>query len=63
MKTNGLSKSHINNTLKTNMLFSEFLQAGVSFFDVKKQRRNNQFLRFKNEESRTLRNYKRAARS
>jgi len=35
MKKNGLSDSHINNTLKTNMLFSEFLGAGVSFYDVK----------------------------
>ncbi|MGB5089826.1 MAG: hypothetical protein WBN72_02665 [Nitrososphaeraceae archaeon] len=25
MKKNGLSESHINNTLKTNMLFNEFL--------------------------------------
>jgi hypothetical protein len=34
MKKNGLSESHINNTLKTNMLFSEFLGADVSFYDV-----------------------------
>ena len=40
MKKNGLSESHINNTLKTNMLFSEFLGAGVSFYDVKKKEHN-----------------------
>lgn len=35
MKSNGSSDSHINNTLYTNMLFSEFLGAGVSFYDVR----------------------------
>jgi hypothetical protein len=35
MKKNGLSDSHINNTLKTNMLFSEFLGTDVSFYNVK----------------------------
>jgi hypothetical protein len=35
MKKNGLSDSHINNTLKTSMLFSEFLGTGVSFYGVK----------------------------
>ena len=34
MKKNGLSESHIINTLKTNMLFSEFLGTHVSFYDV-----------------------------
>ena len=43
MKSNGLSESHINNTLKTNMLFSEFLGADVSFYDIKK---NEQILKF-----------------
>lgn len=37
VKKNGLSDSHINNTLKTNMLFSEFLGTGVSFYDVKRK--------------------------
>ena len=37
MEKNSLSESHINNTLKTNMFFSEFLGAGVSFYDVKKE--------------------------
>ena len=37
MKTNGLSESHINNTLKTNMLFSEFLGADFSFYNVKRK--------------------------
>ena len=36
MKNNGLSESHINNTLKTNMLFSEFL-GDVSFYDIKRK--------------------------
>ena len=35
MKSNGSSDSHINNTLYTNMLFSEFLGAGVSYYDVR----------------------------
>jgi len=37
MKSNGSSDSHINNTLKTNLLFSEFLGAGVSFHDVRRR--------------------------
>jgi integrase/recombinase XerD len=44
MEKNSLSESHINNTLKTNMLFSEFLGAGVSFYDVKKQEQITDFL-------------------
>jgi integrase/recombinase XerD len=43
MKKNSLSGSHINNTLKTNMLFSEFL-GPVSFYDVKKQEQIIDFL-------------------
>jgi hypothetical protein len=35
MKKNGLSESHTNNTLKTNMLFSVFLGPDFSFYDVK----------------------------
>jgi len=35
MNKNSLSESHINNTLKTNMLFSEFLGREISFHDVK----------------------------
>lgn len=37
MKKNGLSENHINNTLKTNMLFSEFLGADVSFYDIQRR--------------------------
>lgn len=44
MKKNGLSDSHINNTLKTNMLFSEFLGADVSFYDVKSKEQIINFL-------------------
>jgi integrase/recombinase XerD len=44
MKKNGLSDSHINNTLKTNMLFSEFLGADVSFYDIKKKEQILKFL-------------------
>jgi hypothetical protein len=44
MKKNGLSESHINNTLKTNMLFSESLGADVSFYDVKKKEQIISFL-------------------
>lgn len=44
MKTNGLSDSHINNTLKTNMLFSEFLGPEVSFYGVKKKEQILKFL-------------------
>lgn len=34
MKKNGSSESHMNNTLKTNSLFAEFLGPKVSFYDV-----------------------------
>jgi hypothetical protein len=34
MKKNSLSESHIKNTLKTNMPFSEFLAARASFYEV-----------------------------
>jgi integrase/recombinase XerD len=44
MKKNGLSESHINNTLKTNMLFSEFLGADVSFYNVKTKEQIIHFL-------------------
>ncbi|MGE5821874.1 MAG: hypothetical protein ACM31M_04755 [Nitrososphaerota archaeon] len=44
MTKNGLSESHINNTLKTNMLFSEFLGAGVSFYRVKSREQIINFL-------------------
>jgi hypothetical protein len=52
MKKNGLSESHINNTLKTNMLFSEFLGPDVSFYDVKKKEQIINFLdsKMKNSE-------------
>ena len=35
MNKNSLSESHINNTLRTNMHFSEFLGREISFHDVK----------------------------
>ena len=44
MKKNGLSDSHINNTLKTSMLFSEFLGADVSFYGVKTREQIINFL-------------------
>jgi integrase/recombinase XerD len=44
MKKNGLSESHINNTLKTNMLFSQFLGRDVSFYDVKSKEQIINFL-------------------
>lgn len=43
MKKNGLSESHINNTLKTSMLLSEFL-GGVSFYDVNNKEQISDFL-------------------
>ncbi len=47
MKSNGLSESHINNTLKTNILFSEFLGPDVSFYDIKKKQQILKFLNSK----------------
>lgn len=47
MKKNGLSDSHINNTLKTSMLFSEFLGADVSFYDVETEEHIINFLESK----------------
>ena len=44
MKKNGLSESHINNTLTTNMLFSQFLGRDVSFYDVKTKEQIINFL-------------------
>ena len=44
MKKNGLSDSHINNTLKTNMLFSEFLGTDLSFNDIKSKEKIINFL-------------------
>lgn len=43
MKKNGSSDSHINNTLKTNSLFAEFLRASQSFYDIDKK---NQIISF-----------------
>lgn len=37
MKNNGLSERHMNNTLKTNLAFAEFLGAKISFFDIDKR--------------------------
>jgi integrase/recombinase XerD len=52
MKKNGLSESHINNTLKTNMLFSGFLGLDISFYDVKSKEQIINFLdsKMKNSE-------------
>ncbi len=44
MKKNGLSESHTNNTLKTNMLFSVFLGPDVSYYDVKSKEQIMNFL-------------------
>ena len=44
MNKNRLSESHINNTLKTNMLFSEFLVREISFHDVKNKEQIIDFL-------------------
>lgn len=43
MKKNGSSESHINNTLKTNSLFAQFL-ADASFYDVTKKNQITSFL-------------------
>jgi integrase/recombinase XerD len=37
MKNNGLSERHMNNTLKTNLAFAEFLGDKISFFDIDKR--------------------------
>ncbi|MGA8844762.1 MAG: hypothetical protein WB511_14355, partial [Nitrososphaeraceae archaeon] len=37
MKNNGLSERHLNNTLKTNLAFAEFLGSNLSFFDLNKR--------------------------
>jgi hypothetical protein len=34
MKNNGLSERHMNNTLKTNLAFAEFLGAKISLFNI-----------------------------
>jgi hypothetical protein len=34
MKNNGLPERHMNNTLKTNLAFAEFLGANISFHDI-----------------------------
>jgi integrase/recombinase XerD len=47
MNKNSLSESHINNTLKTNMLFSEFLGREISFHDVKNKEQIIDFLNSK----------------
>jgi integrase/recombinase XerD len=44
MKNNGSSDSHINNTLKTNSLFDQFLGPNVSFYDVNKKNQITLFL-------------------
>jgi hypothetical protein len=44
MKTNGSSESHMNNTLKTNSLFAQFLGPDVSFYDVTRKNQITSFL-------------------
>jgi integrase/recombinase XerD len=44
MNKNSLSESHINNTLKTNIFFSEFLGREISFHDVKNKEQITDFL-------------------
>jgi integrase/recombinase XerD len=44
MKHNSSSDSHINNTLKTNSLFAQFLGPDVSFYDVNKKNQITLFL-------------------
>jgi hypothetical protein len=44
MNKNSLSESHINNTLKTNIFFSEFLGREISFYDVKNKEQIIDFL-------------------
>ena len=34
MKNNGLPERHMNNTLKTNLAFAEFLGANILFHDI-----------------------------
>lgn len=52
MKKNNLSDSHINNTIKTNMLFSEFLGNEITFYCVKNREQIIDFLdsKIKNSE-------------
>jgi integrase/recombinase XerD len=44
MKNNGSSESHMNNTLKTNSLFAQFLGPDVSFYDVTRKNQITSFL-------------------
>ena len=44
MKNNGLSERHMNNTLKTNLAFAEFLGPDISFFDITERDRIISFL-------------------
>ena len=44
IKKNNLSEIHINNSLKTNMLFSEFLDRDISFYDIKSKEQIINFL-------------------
>jgi hypothetical protein len=44
MKNNGSSESHMNNTIKTNSLFAQFLGPDVSFCDVTKKNQITSFL-------------------
>jgi hypothetical protein len=36
MRNNDLSERHINNTLKTNLAFANFLGADISFNDIRR---------------------------
>ena len=44
MKNNGLSKRHMNSTLKTNLAFAEFLGANISFQYIDKGNQSISFL-------------------
>lgn len=37
MRNNGLSERHVNNTLKTNLAFAEFLEPNMSFYQIDKK--------------------------
>jgi integrase/recombinase XerD len=52
MKNNYSSESHMNNTLKTNSLFAQFLGPDVSFYDITKKNQITSFLdtKIKSEE-------------
>ena len=44
MKNNGISESHTNNGLRTNMVFAIFLGPDVTFYDIKRKEQIIAFL-------------------